>query len=305
MTSLAPVAAAVDIGTNSVKLTVARRGEILYDATRITRLGKKVDASGRLDPEAVARTLAALAEMGAAARERGAARIAAVGTSALRDASDGAAFVAAAAEALGGVVEVISGEREARLTYLAARRDPDLALPDDRPVATCDIGGGSTEIVLGEGDALRFFMSLQLGAVRLTERALPSDPPTPAERARAGQMADDALAAVPSSDGALLVASGGTAANLAGIARGRLDPAAIHGQRLTAAQIVGQVDALAALPLAARRDVPGLEPERADVIVAGALILARTLHRLGAPAAIVSARGLRYGLLYELLDSAA
>ncbi len=174
-------AASVDIGTNSVKMTVARLGdrlEILADTTKITRLGKGVDASGRLDAEAMRRTLEALGEFAAEAKRLGAERIGAAGTSALRDAANGAEFVAEAERALGGTVEIISGDREAHLIYTAAQRDPDLSLPDAGTLAVMDIGGGSTEFVLGRNGVIVFRNSLQLGAVRLTERALPSDPPS-------------------------------------------------------------------------------------------------------------------------------
>jgi exopolyphosphatase/guanosine-5'-triphosphate,3'-diphosphate pyrophosphatase len=310
--------AAVDIGTNSVKLTVGRRGEdgslsILLDTTAITRLGKGVDEAGRLDPEAVRRTLDALAGFGAEAKALGATRIAAVGTSALRDAADGREFIAEASNRLGGPVEVISGEREAELIYNAARRDPEIARQTRgaAALAVMDIGGGSTEVVLGRGDAVRFRDSLQLGAVRLTERTLHSDPPTEAERGAAVALADEALAAVPAPEGGVVaVGSGGTIANLAAMERMAADPARrptpddLHGTRLTLDQIEARIRALAALTLAERRQTPGLEPDRADVIIAGAIIQARALRRLGADGVIASARGLRYGLLYELLDAA-
>lgn len=305
------VVAAVDIGTNSVKMTVGEKDSsgtlrVLEDVTKITRLGKGVDAGGSLAPEAVEKTLTALAWFGDLARKHGVGKVAAVGTSALRDAANGAEFVHEAERRVGGPVEVISGDREAQLIYLAARRDPDLSrtVPADALLATTDIGGGSTEVVLGQGDAVRYRDSLQLGAVRLTERALPSDPPTEQEIAHASELADEALAAVPvppEGEGAvILVASGGTAANLAGMERGGFAPD-LHAMRLTCAQIKARIASLAAVPLAERRKTPGLEPDRADVILAGAIIQARVLHRLGGDALFVSLRGLRYGLLYELL----
>jgi exopolyphosphatase/guanosine-5'-triphosphate,3'-diphosphate pyrophosphatase len=311
-------AAAIDIGTNSVKLVVGQREAdggltVLRDTTAITRLGKGVDKAGRLDPEAMRRTLDALAGFGQQAREFGAARVAAVGTSALRDAANGAEFVTEASKRLGGPVEVISGDREAELIYLAARRDPEIARQTRgaETLAVMDIGGGSTEVVLGRGDAVQFRESLQLGAVRLTERTMPSNPPTPAERQAAAALADEILAAVPAPEGlAVAIGSGGTIANLAAMELMAADPSRqmtpddLHGTRLTRAQIEARIAALAAVPLAERRKTPGLEPDRADVIIAGAIIQARSLHRLGADAVIASARGLRYGLLYELLDAA-
>lgn len=306
--------AAVDIGTNSVKLTIAQNRTgggllVLHDATAITRLGKNVDASGQLDPEAVSRTLEALGQFAVQAQALGAAgHIAAVGTSALRDAANGSAFVEQAKQVLGGTVEVISGEREAHLTYTAARLDPDLNLASEptTTLATIDIGGGSTELVLGRGDTLLYRGSLQMGAVRLTERALSSDPPTMEEQRQAAALVDASLAGIVLNDGVssvTLVGSGGTVANLANMERNS-GLEAVHGTRLTREQIEARIQALAELPLAERRTVPGLEPDRADVIVAGAIILVQAMNHLGAGEMIASARGLRYGLLYELMAGA-
>ncbi len=311
--------AAVDIGTNSVKMTVATGSalsplRILADRTVITRLGKKVDADGRLTDEAIERTLTALGDFAREAQSLGATRLEAVGTSALRDAANGKEFVARAEATLGGNVEVISGDREAALIYTAARRDRDLPLPTDpnTTLATTDIGGGSTEVVLGRGEAVLYRESLQLGAVRLTERALSTDPPTAMELDHAAAIADDILSAVPAaslSERIILVASGGTAANLAAmeLSIGRAADAPpltledVHATRLTIAQIEARIADLAAKPLSERRNTPGLEADRADVIVAGAIIQARALRHLGTDTMIVSLRGLRYGLLYEML----
>lgn len=311
--------AAVDIGTNSVKLTVAQRNadgtlNVLFDGTTITRLGKGVDSSGRITDEAAERTLTALAEFGERARNLGAETIAAVGTSALRDATNGAEIVAEAERRLGGTVEIIAGEREAELTYRAARRDGDIArasgIASGGLFITSDIGGGSTEIVQGVDDDIIYAESLQVGAVRLSERAGLGDPITGESFQTALLLANVALADVPVPPAALapvLVASGGTAANLAAMevaARGdAVTFDAVHASRLTREQIETRAVSLAALPLAERRNVPGLEPDRADVIVAGAIIQARVLARLGTDSLIVSLRGLRYGLLYELVAS--
>jgi exopolyphosphatase/guanosine-5'-triphosphate,3'-diphosphate pyrophosphatase len=315
----ATTVAAVDIGTNSVKMTVATGGagapfRVLTDVTAITRLGKKVDADGRLTDEAVNRTLAAIDGFAHEARALGVTRIEAVGTSALRDAANGQEFIERAEALLGGRLEVISGDREAALIYTAARRDPDLPLPEDAGtiLATTDIGGGSTEVVLGRDDTVTFRQSLQLGAVRLTERALLSDPPTEEELANAIALADEILGVVPipaSGAAVFLVGSGGTAANLAAMELSVNHPAGspaltleeVHATRLTTRQIEDRIASLAAVPVFERRGTPGLEPDRADVIVAGAIIQARALRHLGADTMVVSLRGLRYGLLYEML----
>ncbi|GAB4464873.1 MAG: hypothetical protein OHK0029_35130 [Armatimonadaceae bacterium] len=314
-------AAAVDLGTNSVKLTIGRKAdsgqvEILDDATRITRLGKGVDASGELASESVSRTLEALQEFRQRMDHHGVETVGAVGTSALRDARNGATFVTQAQQVLGGTVEIISGEREAALVYQAAWGDGQIrekmtALGAEFLVTT-DSGGGSTEFVIGGATGIAYAESLNIGAVRLTEQTGFSDPPTPEEIERARAHADTVLEAVPRPDGpALVAASGGTVANLAAMEWMARNPGEsltgetihtrLHGLSLTEGQIEARIALLAALSLEQRRRVPGLEPDRADVILAGAIIQARSLRRLGANELVVSTRGLRYGLLYELL----
>ena len=303
------IAAAIDIGTNSVKLVVGEGAgggvKTLYDGTRVTRLGQGVDAAGTLHPDAIARTVAALEELGALARSHGATRISAVGTSALRDAADGPAFAARASEILGGPVEIIRGEREAELTFTAVTHDPYLRVSG--PLVTTDIGGGSAEVVLGDASGIRFSTSLQLGAVRLTERVKPSDPWTPADLSRAEELVREALADLPPGDpDAIFVACGGTAANLAGVAlasqRKTASVETVHGVHLDEAMLTLWIEKLAALSLAERKNVPGLEPARAEVIVAGAIIQRALLRHFRLDSLTVSARGLRYGLLYTLLE---
>jgi exopolyphosphatase/guanosine-5'-triphosphate,3'-diphosphate pyrophosphatase len=311
------IAAAIDIGTNSVKITIGRlaphdRLEVLADRTTITRLGKGVDAAGRLTEEAMQATLAVLASYAQEARNWGAHKIAAVGTSALRDAANGADFVRRAERDLEATVNIITGDREAALIYLAARHDPDLSAlaAAAETLVTTDIGGGSTEVVVGSGEEVSFRKSLQIGAVRLTERCLPSDPPAAEELNAARQAAHTEMTALPPPQtGALVVASGGTAANLAAMALRATDPGAVlsvetlHGVRLSRESIETRIVQLSRLPLRARRETPGLEPARADVIIGGAIIQAAALERLGAKGLIVSSRGLRFGLLYELLHA--
>ena len=308
--------AAVDIGTNSVKMTVATQNtdgtlSVLLEDTIITRLGKGVDESGRITGDAAMRTFDALQGFGDKARSLGATTIAAVGTSALRDATNGAAIVAEAQTRLGGTLEIISGKREAELTFRAADGDGQIAalLPPNPLLVTCDIGGGSTEIVQGIGGEIFYAESLQIGAVRLSERAGLADPVTAEAFQNAALEAQAALANIPTPSPALepvLVASGGTAANLAAmevaLTGSPITFDALHAYRLTREQIEDRTVFLASLPLSARRKIPGLEPDRADVIVAGAILQGRVMARLGVNTVIVSLRGLRYGLLYELFQ---
>lgn len=300
--------AAVDIGTNSVKMTVARAGAVLAERTVVTRLGEGVATSGRLADSAIERTLTALTSFALGAREAGASRIAAVATSAVRDAANGPEFSAKAAALLGGPVETISGLREAGLVHRAALSDPDLILPPGARLVAVDVGGGSTEIVVGTAEGIEAATSLQMGAVRLSEMAdlLGPGPIDPGAMVRAGETVDHALHGIFVPAGpVVLSASGGTAANLAGIDLGALDPARIHGHHMPVDAIEARIATLAALPLADRRRIPGLEPDRADVIVAGAIVLARCARWFHCGEVRASLRGVRHGLLSELSAQAA
>jgi len=306
--------AAIDVGTNTVLLTVAeRRGGALVpvvERAEITRLGRGVDRTGRLDPAAVAETVAVLARFAAEARALGAARIACVATSAARDAADGEAFFAAARGAAGLVPEVISGEEEARLVHRSAWTDfgaPGGAL------AVLDVGGGSTELTWGSGPDPDGRRSFRIGAVRLTERVAPADPPSAADLAAMRQGAGAALAEVEAIRGsgalagARLVAVAGTVTTLAAVEQAlpAYDAARVHGASLDAAALERLAARLAALPAAARAALPGMEPKRADVIVAGAIVVAEAMRLGGFPALTVSDRGVRWGLLHDRFGGGA
>ena len=299
--------AAIDIGTNSTKMTVADMADdgslqVVDEDSEVTRLGEGVDAAKRLGDEAVRRTLAAVHRFAVAARSQGAVRVLAAGTSALRDAGNGPDFIAQANAQAGVHVEIITGEREARLAYGAVRSDDSLSLPADAPLLVFDIGGGSTELILGQGFALLEHKSLDVGAVRLTERFLLADPPTDDQVAQACRFADGLLATFPvAARTPAVVGIGGTAVSLAAVTRARpqSDPAAVHAVTLTGADVSAALHRFRSVSLAQRRLIPGLEPKRADVIVGGALLLLRLLARFGAEQFTVSARGLRYGLLAE------
>jgi exopolyphosphatase/guanosine-5'-triphosphate,3'-diphosphate pyrophosphatase len=296
--------AALDIGTNSVKLVVAKGEQVLADVVRITRLGAGVDASGRLSEASVERTLAAVEELTALAEAHGATVRSGVGTSALRDAgAAGEEFAARASQIFGGAVTVISGEREAELTFLAGAM---LAAPD-KTVVVSDIGGGSAEVSMGDSNGLHSARSLQIGAVRLTERVAPSDPWTKDDIERAGALARESTDALPdlkSHTELTLIACGGTAANLAGMGLAAMEKVVsvetIHGVVLDESTLREQIERLAGLTLAERRSVPGIEPDRAEVLVAGAILQRELLHHFRLDCLTVSARGLRYGLLYSL-----
>ncbi|MGC3997918.1 MAG: Ppx/GppA phosphatase family protein [Anaeromyxobacter sp.] len=315
----APRLAAIDVGTNTVLLLVAeqRGGQLVpvLERAEITRLGKGVDASGRLDPERLEATVAVLADFAAAARALGAREIACVATSAARDAANGAEFFAAARDRAGLRAEVISGDEEARLVYASAARDFGGGAAGgagvaggDIPLAVLDVGGGSTEWIVGEGPRPRGRVSLQLGAVRLTERHVRTDPigrdgvTALRDAARAALEGAAALAPAP---GARMVGVAGTVTTLAAVAQAlpRHDAGRVHGAALARGEVDALVDRLAPLPLAQRAQVPGMEPKRADVIVAGAVVVSEAMRRFGFEALTVSDCGVRWGLLYDRLPA--
>lgn len=305
--------AAIDIGTNSVLLLIAERrgGELvaLVERATITRLGQGVDAARALAPEAVERTLACLARYGEELRSRGVERVDAVGTSAMRDAAGGEAFIARARELIGVAPRVISGPEEAELTYAGALTGLDL--PTRGPTIVFDVGGGSTEIIVGSaGGAVEQAVSLDVGSVRLTERHVRTDPPAAADLEAVRADARAALATVPAVPllaAPTLVGVAGTVTTLAALVRdvAPYDGARVHGARVSGAEIVGATSRLASLPLAARRQLPALDPARADVIVAGSVlieeILAWASRLAGAPVDLVASdRGVRWGLAERL-----
>ena len=234
------------------------------------------------------------------------ARIAAVGTEALRRAPNGADFLAPAAEILGSPVEVIDGAREAALTFRAAVESfPDEAQAGGMVVV--DIGGGSTEIVVSERGAVIWSRSLPLGSVRLTEKHVRHDPPAAGELAAIAGEIDDALAVVPWPPGrATLVGVAGTVTSLAAMALrlATYDADRVHGHALTLVELDGEIARLRTSTQAERERIVGLDPRRADVILAGAVILRRIAHAAGAHALRVSDRGIRWGLLHELAAAA-
>jgi len=227
-----------------------------------------------------------------------------VGTSAMRDAG-GAEGLRASIRALFGVeVRILSGAEEARLTFAGGL--DGLQVPATTEVALFDIGGGSTEVVLGRlgGPALSYVQSFDVGSVRLTERHVYNDPPTSAELTSLAASASAAFAAVPPlRGGEIPVGVAGTVTTLAAIAFSVVpyEGARVHGTVLQREQLREVVQALAAIDFVSRRNVPGMEPNRADVIVAGGTIALALLDHWQAPAVRVSDRGLRWGLGHELL----
>ena len=295
---------AIDIGTNSIKGVLLARDaagawRVLDDRVEITKLGQGVRESGLLGLEAMDRAAAAVGRMAAALRGAGVERLVAVGTMALRSAVNAGEFRDRIRVENGIEVEVISGEEEARLSFLGAAGGRPGA---GGPVTVTDIGGGSTELILGRGAAVDSRASLNLGALHVTERFLPSDPPTEAEVAAARAHVRDTVAVLPAPPGnPHLVAIGGTATTLAAVVHrlAAYDAAIVHGSVLAGPTVDSLIERFRSVPLAVRRAIPGLPPERADIILAGSLILRGVMERIGAGEVTVSDWGLRHGVILD------
>lgn len=306
-------AAAIDIGTNSVLLVIAAAGPhgalpLLQRAT-ITRLGEGVDQTRRLAPAAVERNLQCLRAYAEDLRQHGSPRLDVVGTSALRDAQGAGEFLDEAERILGVRPRVIAGDEEARLTFRGALSGLSLS----GKLLVFDVGGGSTELIVGDAvsKTTGARVSLDIGSVRLTERHVKSDPPTAAELAAIeADIARELAAAAPlsslqSDEPLTLVGVAGALTTLKAIelSLAPYDGARVHGAALTLSAVEALCTKLATLPLAERKLLPGLEPKRADVIVAGALIVRDLMRRVGASQTIVSDRGVRFGLLEALFSA--
>jgi exopolyphosphatase / guanosine-5'-triphosphate,3'-diphosphate pyrophosphatase len=304
--------AAIDQGTNSTRLLVIEPHgkspdplEISRDM-RITRLGKGVDRSGRLDPAAIDRAVEAIARFRLRAQALNAERIRIGATSAVRDAANRDEFLARVRDVTGIEPELIDGEREAALSFLGGTRGLD---PSDGPFLLVDIGGGSTEFVFGREPAVaEHAISTQIGSVRLTERVRPSDPPSQDDLRGLASEAERELArveqVVPVRAARALVAVAGTATTLQACALGleRYDPDLIHRSTLTLADAERTVQDLAAMTNEERAAIPVMPKGRGDVIVAGATILVCAMRRFGFEEALVSETDILDGLALELLD---
>ncbi len=281
--------AVADLGTNSTRLLVAAvtpdgRVEPLERRSRVTRLGDGVDASGRLADDAMQRVMEVLEDYRSIADDLGAGRRLAVATSAVRDADNGLVLRDRVREELGFELEVIGGDEEARLTFLGATADRG----GHEPTLVIDIGGGSTEFVIGiPGEAPSFHVSTRLGSVRQSERHLASDPPEHDETEALGRAARQIVAeGVPPAERERVqsaIAVAGTATSLAAIDQELVpyDPAKVDGYRLGLADCERMLALLTSMPLAERREVRGLLPDRAPTIVAGAAILVESLRTFG------------------------
>jgi exopolyphosphatase / guanosine-5'-triphosphate,3'-diphosphate pyrophosphatase len=309
--------AAVDCGTNSLRLLVADvpgtgpHTDVLR-RMEVVRLGQGVDATGRLAPEALERTRQVLAEYAAAVRDLGADDVRMVATSATRDAANRADFEAMVRATLGRAPDVVTGREEAELSFRGATASLDAAAaaqgsaPPRPPYLVVDIGGGSTEFVLGDAGGVRAARSVDVGCVRLTERHLHDDPPTAAQVHRAAADVRAALAEVvaevPVREAATLVGLAGSVTTVAAVAL-RLpayEATAIHGCRIGVDSVREVTADLLAASRSRRAAMPVMHPGRVDVIGAGALVLRETMDELGFDEVVVSEHDILDGIALGL-----
>jgi exopolyphosphatase/guanosine-5'-triphosphate,3'-diphosphate pyrophosphatase len=298
------VYAVIDVGTNSVKFHIGERHgdgswSTIVDRAEVTRLGEGIAETGDIAPAAIERTVDAIAGMADEARRCDAAGLVAVGTMGMRSAKNSDAFIAAVRERCGVTIEVIPGPEEGRLAYLAVKAGLGVAAGS---LVVFDTGGGSTQFTFGRGDAVDEQFSLDIGAVRLT-----------AQYGLGGVLSreklDHALAAIGAEfsriDGVAppdaLVGMGGAITNMTAVMLGlaQYDPDAVQGAILGRAEVDRQIELLRTRDVDARRQIVGLQPKRADVILAGACVVRTVMDKLAQDSLTVSDRGLRHGVLLE------
>ena len=298
--------AALDCGTNSLRLLVAdvdgRAKADVHREMRVVRLGEGVDRTGELSPAAIERTRRVLTDYAATCRQLGVEATRMVATSATRDARNRADFTGMVQEVLGVAPEVVSGQEEAALSFDGATRALD---PAQGPFLVMDIGGGSTEFVLGAA-AVEAALSVDVGCVRLTERHLVADPPT-SEQVRAAQAdlaeaLDRVLEAVPTGRARTAVGLAGSVTTVAALALGlpSYDPERIHLSRITARQVREVTRSLLAQTREQRAALPVMHPGRVDVIAAGALVLCAAVERLQLPEVLVSEADILDGIAWSI-----
>jgi exopolyphosphatase/guanosine-5'-triphosphate,3'-diphosphate pyrophosphatase len=298
----------IDVGTNTVLCLIADvrdtgRFRVLDDLAEIARLGQGVDQTGMISPAGEERAMAILARYRERCDDLGVEEITAVGTSALRDAKNSDQVRAHIRDALGIDIRVISGAEEAEYSFLAVRRGLS-HLTDE--LVVIDIGGGSTEFILGNKNGVSRALSIDVGSVRLTERYLHSDPVQAGEVIAIGADVAAHLAVIKSefiaqASSPTLVGIAGTFTTLAAIEKklARYSASQVHGSVLNLPEVERQVAMLQSRTIAERKQIAGLEPKRADVIFAGAYLIEKIMGLFGASQVVVSDQGVRYGLLHE------
>jgi len=301
----------IDIGTNAilcliVELRDTGRFRVLEDLAEIPRLGEGVDRTQRIGAAGERRSIEVLESYLSQCRNLGVEEIIAVGTSALRDARNSGAVRARLGARLGFEIRVIGGDEEAAYSFLSVQK----GLPiEGRELLVIDVGGGSTEFIRGNDSGMAEALSVDLGSVRLTERLLSSDPVKPEEYVAMVAVIDRELVPLrerwgKSGSPLTLVGIAGTFTTLAAVEKRllRYSHSEVHGSRLTLAEVRRQARLFLDKTIAERKKIPGLEPKRADVILAGVCLIERIMTFFHTDEVIVSDQGVRYGLLYERLD---
>jgi exopolyphosphatase/guanosine-5'-triphosphate,3'-diphosphate pyrophosphatase len=295
--------AAIDCGTNSIKILIGEAPRILVRESRMVRLGQGVDTTGLLAEAALARTFAAIDEYAALVREHHVTRLRFCATSATRDAGNASVFTDGVRARLGVTPEVLSGDEEAALVFEGAVAH--LRTPVEEPVLVVDIGGGSTELVLGS-EHPEAAESMDIGAVRLHERHLHDDPPTAAQVAACVSDIDRHLdgCGVPLADARSVIGTSGTVKTLAAAMLDLpfYDRDAIDGAELGSSETAAYVERLVAMTVVERRAIPSMHPGRADVVGAGALIWSRVLQRSRVSGYRVSEADILYGIAASLVE---
>jgi len=294
-------AAAIDVGTNSVRLLVAEvsTGQIqpVYRSQVITRLGEGVAKSGRLSPAAVSRTIEVIDSFLREAHAQGAQEVFVIATQAVREAANREEILGPLRER-GIEIQVLTGEEEAKFGFLGATAGLPRPQGSSGLVLVLDVGGGSTELAWGD-EEVDGAVSIPVGAVRLTEEFLTSDPPSPQEIAAARSYLLDALRAVPPLRPAIAIGTGGTLTALSAFHHRIVpyDPERVHGSSLSREEVERLLRELAALPLEGRRKLPAIQPGRAEILVAGALLCGAVMDHLSIPRVTVSEADLLWGIL--------
>ena len=300
--------AAIDIGTNSMRLVVVEVDadgtfRVLDEEREQTRLGHGLYETGRLGDAEMERSLDTLGRMKAIAEGRGVSELRAIATSAVREARNGRTFRRQAERRHGVKIQVVSGREEARLAFLSMSRQFKFG---NRPIALVDIGGGSVELVLAAGSVIDRVYSLPLGAVRMTETFVHSDPVKKKEWKKLRKAIDreiDRRVGKPPLRAEIMVGSGGTFSTLGAMVKSQREGRAagsVQGYAMARAEVVHLLGRLREVPLDARKAIPGLSPERADIITAGIAVIARLAKRLGTREIVVNEGGIREGLLLSM-----
>lgn len=303
-----PRLAAIDVGTNTIRLTVAEVQDddtyrILDEEREMVRLGENLDRTGRLSEAAIQRALTAIGKMKAIADGFKISGVRAIATSAVREAANGRSFIREVSRQHKVRIDVISGEEEAQLAFRTAARHFDF---QGRSTAVVDIGGGSVEVILSAGTAIDHVYSLPLGAVRVTDRLMRSDPLRPKHWKQMKDEIDRGIKSIlrqPHHRAEIMIGSGGTFTALAHMSKFQREGrhGSVQGYVLTPAEIIHLLRRLRETPLEGRRQISGLSPDRADIIVAGAAVISRLVRGLGSQQIMVNERGIRDGLLLRMI----